>query len=232
MRTNRAANGSLWILLAAVMLAAGAGLTIKYAFAAPVAGRHLPVAGSAAPDRPATDNRLPPVAGSHSETPAGVDLPAAPQTADAFAHLVYNGTTPASITVSQGVKFTLDLYINCGTNTNVSGQQTYMTFNNALLQVVSPSGTSCNPSSTLTADTARFEAVLQNQVCNGPGQCSFGGLTAAPGTISFASGALTNPAVGGDFRVAQITLCAGSAGDSVLHWQFAPPDPANRDSQI
>src|SRR4051812_4178628 len=55
-----------------------------------------------------------------------------PEAVDAFAFL-----SPCNIQVTQGVTFTLDLMINAGTNT-VTAQQSYLTFTNALLQVITP----------------------------------------------------------------------------------------------
>src|SRR5206468_5485732 len=49
----------------------------------------------------------------------------------------------------------------------------------------------------------------------------------------FATGALNNPPyTGPDFRVARMALCAHDPGDLVLHWQFSPPDPITRDTEI
>src|SRR5690242_12569763 len=75
----------------------------------------------------------------------------APAAIDAYAHLV-----PGAITVTVGASFTLDLYINSGTNT-VVGQQSYLTFTNTLLQVVNPAQSGCVPATAVSADTATFE---------------------------------------------------------------------------
>src|SRR5207247_8871248 len=83
-----------------------------------------------------------------------------------------------------------------------------------------------------TVDNTTFETNLQNQVCNGPGPCTFGSVVADPGTIAYASGAFSNPAFNGDFRVARAAFCATAPGDAVLHWQFTPPDPITRNSDI
>ena len=144
----------------------------------------------------------------------------------AYAHL-----QPSSpITVSVGTSVTLDLLVNSGTHDALS-QQSYLTFPPTLLQNVLP-GTAGTPSDSLSADLTSFPAVLQNQVCNGPGPCTFGNLTAPAGSIAYASGVLTGTAVGGDFRVAQVTFLATALGDATVHWQFSPPDPANRNSRI
>jgi hypothetical protein len=53
-----------------------------------------------------------------------------------------------------------------------------------------------------------------------------------PGSIAFASGTLTNPDPTGDFRVARLAFCAVAPGDTLLHWQFSPPDPVTRNSDV
>src|SRR5439155_657286 len=102
--------------------------------------------------------------------------------------------------------------------------------------VISPTA-SCSsiPNSiTVTPDLTTFEAVLQNETCNGPNPCIFRGVTIDPGSIAFASGALIGcpEGCGGDFRVARITLCAAAAGRAELAFQFSPPAPRTRDSEI
>jgi parallel beta-helix repeat protein len=145
---------------------------------------------------------------------------------NAFAHLTPNGP----ITVAAGSTFTLDLLVN-GAGYAVRGQQSYLTFPTTLLQniVVGSGGTLAN---TVTPDLANHPTVLQNQVCNTPTPCIFGSLTASGGSIAYASGALTGPAPTGDFRVAQVGFSANQVGVATIHWQFSPPDPANRNSQI
>lgn len=145
---------------------------------------------------------------------------------NAFAHL--QPTSP--ITVAAGSTVTLDLLINGGTH-SIRGQQSYMTFPTTLLQniLVGSGGTVTN---TVSPDLTSLDTVLQNQVCNTPTPCMFGSLTAPGGSIAYASGALTGPAPSGDFRVAQIAFAANQVGTATVHWQFSPPDPANRNSQI
>ena len=60
---------------------------------------------------------------------------------------------------------------------NVAGQQSYYTFDATRLQNVNANQTGCVLTNTVTADTAIFEATLQNEVCNGPGGCIFRGVT-------------------------------------------------------
>src|SRR5439155_12761505 len=109
----------------------------------------------------------------------------------------------------------------------------YLTFTNSLLQNVLVGSGGCGVlTNTLTPDTSTFDSVLQNEVCNGPGTCTFRGQPTNPGSIAFASGALTHPNPNGDFRVAQEAFCATAVGDAVLHWQFSPPDPVTRDSTV
>lgn len=143
-----------------------------------------------------------------------------------YAHL----TPGNAITVTVGTTVTLDLLINA--SQAAIAQQSYMTFPTNMLQniLVGSNGTVTN---TLTPDTTNFNQVLQNQVCNGPGACTFGNLTADPGTIAYASGVpFGNPGVTGDFRVAQVAFAANTVGDATVHWQFSPSDPANRNSKI
>jgi hypothetical protein len=122
--------------------------------------------------------------------------------------------------------------IHGGSNNDLTAQQSYLTFDSAVLQVVDPNGTSCSPVNRVTADTARFEAELQNEACNGPANCEFRGQQVAPGSIAFASGALSNQPAGGDFRVARIGFCASNGGSVNIQFQFSPPAPPTRDSQI
>src|SRR5439155_5931012 len=85
----------------------------------------------------------------------------------------------------------------------------------------------------LTADLTVFDALLQNEVCNGPNPCIYRSLQVDPGSIAFASGALNNPPYNGpDFLVAHMSLCAHDPGDLVLHWQFSPPAPVTRNTSI
>ncbi|HEX9991191.1 MAG TPA: right-handed parallel beta-helix repeat-containing protein [Chloroflexia bacterium] len=145
---------------------------------------------------------------------------------NAFAHL-----QPASpITVTAGSTFTLDLLVNGGTH-SVRSQQSYLTFPRTLLQniVVGSNGTASNA---VSPDLTSFETVLQNQVCNGPTPCTFGSLTAPSGSIAYASSTFNASAPSGDFRVAQMAFSTNQIGDATVHWQFSPPDPANRNSQV
>ena len=50
-------------------------------------------------------------------------------------------------------------------------EESYLTFTNSLVQVVSPAGSTCTPATTLTPDPVSFDTVLLNNVCNGPGSC-------------------------------------------------------------
>src|SRR5205807_1843444 len=56
--------------------------------------------------------------------------------------------------------------------------------------------------------------------------------TTRPGSIGFALGVLGSEFADGDFRVAKIAFCGIAPGQAVLHWQFSPPDPPNRDTEI
>lgn len=150
-----------------------------------------------------------------------------PPNMNAFAYF----DPPGDLTVNVGDQFTLDLRVNSGTGNNITAAQNYLTFPDTLMQNVLV-GSNCEVTNTLTVDNSRFDSALQNEICNGPGQCIFRGVPADPGTIAYASGALSNPAASGDFRVARASFCATGAGDAVLHWQFSPPDPITRDSNV
>jgi hypothetical protein len=148
--------------------------------------------------------------GPASGPPAGaagsaIKVGGAPDVADAFAHSV----PPAVLTATVGTKFTIDVYINGGTN-SVVGQQSYLTFTTSLLQVVNASQPGCVPSTTINPDSTSFPVVLQNAVNNGTGE------------ISFASGTFGAP-LSGDFRVATIGFCPQAGGDTTVHWQFSAP---------
>jgi hypothetical protein len=180
------------------------------------------------------------VADLHNEQATDTQ-PAVPNTQDAFLHLVPVGNAPPSGgTVSLGVTFTLDLYLNAGSNhppNGVTAAQSYLTFSSAALAVIRPNGTcpaSIPVSTTITADLTTFETTLQNEVCNGPQSCNIRGVNTPPGSIAFASGALTNCPQGcdGDFRVASIAWCAIGGGQATIAWQFAPPAPPTRDTEI
>jgi hypothetical protein len=127
----------------------------------------------------------------------------------------------------------LELWVNAASHSNATAQASYLTFTHQLLQNarVSEINTSCTLTGTLTPDTATFDAVLQNEVCNGPGNCIFRGVETAPGSMGFASGTL-DAGSGGMFRIAEIGLCAVATGQAVLHWQFDPPDPPSRNTQV
>jgi hypothetical protein len=173
-----------------------------------------------------TITRTPTISPTRTITPTPTITPIPP---DAFAHFVPSGP----ITVSIGTKFSFDLMVNSG-SFDVSVAQNYMTFTQSLMQLVDNGQPGCVLTSVVTPDISTFDAVLQNETCNGPGNCVFRGVTTAPGSFAFASGALSNCPSGcsGDFRVAQVAFCASAAGDALLHWQFSPPAPLIRDSEI
>jgi hypothetical protein len=126
------------------------------------------------------------------------------------------------ITVGLGGTVTLDLLVNAGSHPAVA-QQSYLTFPAAQLQNVNP--TTGLPSSTVTQDSGTFPTLLQNVVNNTTGEIAFAsGMTAQPPPAP--------PGAPGDFRVAQVTFAANTLGDATVHWQFSPPDPANRNSKI
>jgi hypothetical protein len=161
---------------------------------------------------------------TRTSTPAPTDTPV---NIDAFAHLEPAGP----LTVVAGQQFTLDLWVNGGSN-NITTSQNYLTFTNSILQNVRVGLPGCSTGTdTLTVDNSVFEFPIQNQVCNGPAQCNFGSQVADPGTIVYTSGTFNSPP-SGDFRVARAAFCATAPGDAVLHWQFSPPDPPERNTDI
>jgi hypothetical protein len=121
--------------------------------------------------------------------------------------------------------------VNSGSH-NSTVAQSYMTFTSSVLQIVDPVQSGCVTTTTVTPDLTTFDTVLQNEQCDGPNPCVFRGNPVNAGSFAFASGAFSNPPGQGDFRVAQVTFCAVSAGDALLHWQFNPPDPVERDCEI
>jgi hypothetical protein len=126
--------------------------------------------------------------------------------------------------------------LNSGSTHGLTVQQSYLTFTYGLLQNANVGAitTTCEITSTVTGDFTVFESYLQNEVCNGPDNCILRGKLVHAGSIGFASGALLNCPDGCDgyFRVAQIGLCAVGEGTAILHWQFSPPDPITRDTEI
>ncbi len=155
---------------------------------------------------------------------------------DAFMLFVPQGSAPPNGgTATVGDRFVLELWLNAGSN-NVTAQQSYLTYTYDLIKNarVSQIATACVLTSTVTADPSTFDATLQNEICNGPGQCNFRGLIVDPGSFAYSSGALSNcpDGCGGTFRVAQVGLCAVAPGQALLHWQFTPPAPATRDTEI
>ncbi len=130
----------------------------------------------------------------------------------------------------------LDLWVNGGSRTDLVGQDSYLTFTNSVLRNVrvTPNVTTCEAASAITPDLSTFGAQLQNEVCNGPEPCVFRGVKTPPGWMSFASALSPGSSQlgSGSFKVGQMALCAIAVGEARLHWQFSPPDPANRNSKI
>ncbi len=160
-----------------------------------------------------------------------------PRPRDAFVYLVPEGSAPPNGgTVTVGDRFVLGLWLNSGSHSDITAQQSYLTYTSNLIQNahVDQIANSCVVTSTVTADVSTFDARLQNEVCNGPGQCTFRGNIVGPGSFAYASGGAANclEGCGGQFRVAQVGLCAVAPGQAVLHWQFSPPAPMIRDTEI
>jgi hypothetical protein len=169
------------------------------------------------------------------------DSPVPPSSGNAFLSLQPGSggncsAPPNGGTVQLGCRFVLDLMVNMSSVPNGVAMQGYLTFTSSILPNarVSSIATSCVPTNTVTQDLGTFDAVLQDEVCNGPGTCIFRGIPIAPGSFAYAQGALSNCGFGcgGTFRVAQIGLCAVAEGQAVLHWQFSPPAPRNRHTAI
>jgi hypothetical protein len=156
---------------------------------------------------------------------------------NAFMVFVPEGSAPPDGgTVTVGDRFVLGLWLNAGTHDNATAQQSYLTYTYNLLQNarVDQIATACVLTGTVTSDLTTFDATLQNEVCNGPGQCTFRNNIVDPGSLAYASGGLQNcpDGCGGTFRVAQVGMCAVAPGQALLHWQFSPPAPIVRDSEI
>jgi hypothetical protein len=184
---------------------------------------------------PATSS-LTPCATGGTPVPTNTPNPGFPacSVTDAAAYLTPEaGSPPNGGTIQVGDRITLDLMLKTGAH-NITDQQSYLHFDPTRLQNVDASAGGCVLTSTVTADTGGpFDTVLENEVCNGPNPCVFRTLTYQPGDLSFSSGAKTNPPYNGpDFRVARIGLCATATGDAVIRWDFSPPAPSTRDTEI
>jgi hypothetical protein len=183
-------------------------------------------AATSTPTRTATVTPTPMVTFTPSRT---LTPTSTPTNVNAYHHFSPSGP----ITIQTGGKVVLDLLVNSGSN-NVVAAQGYVTFTNNVVQVVDVNQSGCVVTSSITTDGTIFDTTLQNEVCNGGLPCDFGRGTLPAGSIAFASGALSNCPNGctGGFRVAQVAFCGLAQGDAVVHWQFSPPDPYERDSQI
>src|SRR5205823_2178973 len=138
-----------------------------------------------------------------TDTPAATETPLPCNGAYHYLLPETESDPPNGGTVQTGRQFTLDMWINAA-GYRLTVQQAYLTFTHQLLDNVAATSTSCVLTSTVTPDLTVFEAVLQNEVCNGPNPCTFRGQSVDPGSIAFASGVLTNPPHSGpDFIVAR-----------------------------
>lgn len=165
-----------------------------------------------------------------TSTPTNTRTPTAtrtPSMADAYSQLQPGG----QVTVTLGSKLVFDLKVNAGTNNVVAAQQ-YLTFTHSMLQSVEVGGTGCALANALQPDSAVFDTVLQNQICNGGVPCNFGGMTVPAGSISFASAAISHAHGTGTFRVARVAFCANTVGTARVRWQLPPSAPADRQSEI
>lgn len=142
---------------------------------------------------------------------------------------------PNGGTVYVGCRFVLDLMLNMNSIPGGIGQQSSLTFTNALIQNarVSTISSACTITSTITPDNTEFGATMRPFVCNALVTCAFNAMNFDPGTIWFPSAFLdAGPLPSGTFRVAQVGLCVLSPGQAKLHWQFSPPSQRNRHTAI
>jgi hypothetical protein len=167
-----------------------------------------------------------------TSTPEAAYVSLEPSTTD-FGNLPSNPSSGG--TVHTGDRFVLDLMVHAG-NDPGSAQQSYVTYTYQLAGVaqVSTLPAGCVLTQTIRADFTTFDITLQNEWCNSPDPCVFRGVQADPGWGAFASGAYSSCPIGcsGDFRIAQIGLCAFAPGAFKIHWQFSPPAPRERDTQV
>src|SRR5438477_7809634 len=139
--------------------------------------------------------------------------------------------------VTTGDRFVLDLFVHAQDHSG-SAMQAYVTYTNPLADVADVNNlpNSCILVQTAKADPSTMDSTLQNEWCNGPADCTFRGVQTPAGWGAYAAGALNScPAPNGcpgDYRVAQIGWCAFQPGTFTIHWQFSPPDPVTRDTEI
>src|SRR4051812_5228246 len=145
-------------------------------------------------------------------------------------------------TVNTGDRFALDLNVHGNSSSDLTAAQAYVAYGinpgdtgYAYLVEAAPLAVSCVLTQTAKADTSTFDTVLQNEWCNGEGgPCVFRNINTPIGWGAIALGALNTCATGcgPDFRIATIPLCAWSPGQFTIHWQFSPPEPITRDTQL
>ncbi len=148
------------------------------------------------------------------------------------------GAGPANGGVATlGQQIWFDMMIHSG-DYDLNVHQAYLTFTYSVLQNVSTYVNNCTLSTGVSTDPTVFDLQLQNETCNGLGpnhdqDCLFRGMSVPAGDIAFASGAWVNPTYHGpDFRVAEIAFCVAAPGLATIHWQFTPPDPEIRNTEI
>lgn len=152
---------------------------------------------------------------------------------NAVLELRINGRPAKSATVHVGESFVLELWVNAQPGTNVTGQQSYLTFPATQLRLGTPIGTGlAGNKAQMTPDNSVLNTTLQNAVCNATAACVFNGLTVPAGSLAFSSGSLNANAGTGAFKVGEVKVQATSAGTSVLRWQFSPTAPNNRNTKI
>lgn len=174
-------------------------------------------------------------AGPHEGSPIA-STPGA-STGSAYLELRPKADAPANGgKVQVGDSFVLELWLNGNSQSDLIGQQSYLTVTHELLQNVeiAAAGPRCMPASSISPNVTVFDIVMQNEACNGPDPCVDRGIKTMPGSIGFASAISpgSSNTGSGAFKVGEIGLCALAPGEARLHWQFAPPDPASRNTGI
>ena len=123
-----------------------------------------------------------------------------------------NGKRVAAVgpTFKVGETIGLELWLRPGDESAPIAQQTYLNFSREYLQAALPTG-----------DASVFDLTLLAEACN-EGACRNGTTQTPPGTISFASGTMTNPPPGDStaFKVGEIKLKATAPGRARLQWQI------------
>jgi hypothetical protein len=139
-------------------------------------------------------------------------------------------------TISTGDRFVLDFMMHARDNT-ADVAQNYVTYTYQLAGIadVDALPTACVLTEIAKPDRTMFETIALNEWCNGPAPCNFDGTPIDPGLGAFIpcslNGVCSNGCPG-DYRVGQIGLCAFAPGTFTIRWQFSPPAPSDRDTEV